>query len=412
VKTISLVSGGNVSTNPRLVSAADALHAAGHRVRVVAVDALPENAARDAAVMASRRWRLDRVNLRHGDPLGTLRRGSATLLQMASRGAYGAGVVAPGVIDRLISRYAGALTRAAAAEPADVVIGYTFGALPAAVRAAERLGALAGFDIEDLHAGELPDEPRHAALRRAIVDLERRYLPRCRTLTAASEGIADGVAEAYGVRRPFVVLNTFPLAERPREAIPRRGRLTLYWYSAVIGTDRGIEDALGAVAALDVPVELHLRGSTDPTYEARLKAEAARLGIGDRLFLWPQAPPPDLVALAGAHDVGLALEVGSTRSRRIAVTNKLLVYLLSGLAVAATDIPGQRAIMDDAPGAGFLYPPGDVAALAAGLRPLVTDPGALERAKAAARAAGERRFNWEVEAPRLVQFLEDAWGDR
>jgi glycosyltransferase involved in cell wall biosynthesis len=85
------------------------------------------------------------------------------------------------------------------------------------------------------------------------------------------------------------------------------------------------------------------------------------------------------------------------------------VYLLAGIAVAATDIPGQRAIMDQAPGAGFLYRPGDVAALTAGLGRLLGDPGLLARAKAAARAAGERRFNWETEAPRLVKYLEEAW---
>jgi glycosyltransferase involved in cell wall biosynthesis len=161
------------------------------------------------------------------------------------------------------------------------------------------------------------------------------------------------------------------------------------------------------MALLDVPVELHLRGSISPQHRAQLEARAARLGVARRLFLWPQAPPPELVSLAAQHDIGLALELGATRSRRIAVTNKLLVYLLAGIAVAATDIPGQRGILDAAPGAGFLYPPGDTAALAAGLESLLAN---LANAKAAARMAGERRFNWEAEAPRLVRYLAEAWG--
>jgi glycosyltransferase involved in cell wall biosynthesis len=394
---VCLVSSGNVSTNPRLVNAADALHAAGHDVRVVAVDALPGNAARDVAVMRHRAWRLGRVNLRRGDPIGAVNRITGAVLQKL-------------LVPHRVSRYAGLLTRAACAEPADVVIGYTFGALPAAVRAAERLGAIAGFDIEDLHAGELPDEPRYAAAQRAVADVERRYLPRCRTLTAASEGIADAVAAAYGVARPTVVLNTFPLRERPeRPVTPRSGRPSLYWYSQVIGADRGIEDAIDAMGLLDIPVELHLRGTIGDAYAAALRTRAEGVGARDRLFLWPPAPPPELVALATQHDLGLALEQGATRSRRVAVTNKLLVYLLAGIAVAATDIPGQRAIMDEAPGAGFLYRPGDVAALSGGRGRLLGDPGLLARAKAAARAAGERRFNWETEAPRLVKYLEEAW---
>jgi glycosyltransferase involved in cell wall biosynthesis len=412
VKRITLVSGGNVSTNPRVVSAADALHAAGHQVRVVAIDALPDNAARDAAIMARRTWRLDRVNLRHGETMATMRRAASTLLQAVSRRAHAAGVSAPGVVDRLVSRYVGALTRVAAAEPADVVLGYTLGALPAALRAATRLGAIAGFDIEDLHSGELPDALRDSAMQRAIVAVERRYLPRCRTLTAASDGIADGVVAAYGLPRPQVILNTFPLSERLATPAPPRSRPSLYWFSAVIGRDRGIEDALGAMAMLDVPVDLHVRGSIDSQYEAELKAHAQRLGVGDRVFLWPQAPPPELVALAGAHDIGLAIEPPVTRSRMVSVSNKLMVYFVSGIAVAATNLPGQRSAMDDAPGAGFLYSSGDVAALAAGLKPLVTDPQALARAKAASKAAAERRFNWEADGSRLVSYLEAAWGER
>jgi len=394
VTRVCLVSGGNVSTNPRLVSAADALHAAGHQIRVVAVDALPDNAERDAAVMRTRPWRLDRVNIRHGDIVGTMQRVAARVERALSRSP-----------ELARSPYLDLLTRAVTAEPADVVLGYTFGALPVAVRGAERLGALAGFDIEDLHAGELPDAPQYAAAQQVTADIERRYLPRCRTLTAASEGIADAIVAAYGVARPTVILNTFPLSDRPLTPPgPRRGRPSLYWYSAVVGTDRGIEDAVSALR--EVPADLHLRGTITPEYAARLKARAAELGVADRLYLLPQAPPPDLVALAAEHDIGLALELGATRSRCVAVTNKLLVYLLAGLAVAATDIPGQRAILDGASGAGFLYPPGDVDALVAGLRALLAD---LPRAKAASRAAGERRFNWEMEAPRLVRYLEDAW---
>lgn len=394
-KRVTLVSGGNVSTNPRLVSAADALHAAGHQIRVVAVDALPENAERDTAVMRHRSWRLDRVNLRHGDIGGFTNRAAGRLVRMVSRQP-----------ERMVSPYVDQLTRTACAQPADVVLGYTFGALPVAVRAAERLDAIAGFDIEDLHAGELPDEPRFAAALEIAEHVERRYLPRCRTLTAASDGIADAIAATYGVSRPFVVLNTFPLAERPAEPPPRAGAPSMYWYSAVIGRGRGIEDALGAMALLKRPVELHLRGTIAPEYRVQLESEATRLGVARRVFFWPQASPPELVALAAQHDVGLALELGATRSRRVAVTNKLLVYLLAGIAVAATDVPGQRAILDAAPGAGFLYPPGDSAALAAGLESLFAN---LAPARAAARAAGERRFNWEAEAPRLVRYLEGAW---
>jgi glycosyltransferase involved in cell wall biosynthesis len=173
----------------------------------------------------------------------------------------------------------------------------------------------------------------------------------------------------------------------------------------VIGPDRGVEEALRALAKLDLPVELHLRGELLPSYEGELRSLTDELGISRRVHLGPPAPPGELVALAQHHDIGLALEQPVSRNRQVCVTNKLFTYLLAGLAVAATDTVGQRGILESVPDAGFLYPPGDVDALAAGLRRLLTAPGALERARSAARRAADERYCWEVERERLVSYL-------
>jgi glycosyltransferase involved in cell wall biosynthesis len=397
VMRVCIVTSGNVSTSPRVVKEADALHAAGHTVRVVAVDALPENGERDRAVMATRAWRLDRVNLRRGDLTGFAHR------------AVGAGWRAAaqwfGLADRSVSRYLGLLADAAAAEPADLVIGHTLAGLPVAVRAAERLGVRAAFDIEDYHSGELPSEPRYARERAIVTEVEQRYLPRCARITASAPGIADAVAARYRVPRPHVVLNTFPRAERPPAArghsSPAAGRPpSLYWYSQVIGPGRGIEDAVAAVALLDLPVSLHLRGTLDPEFASQVVGRP-------KVVVVPQVPPPELVARAAEHDIGLALEQPVTENRALCVTNKLFTYMLAGLAVVATDTPGQRAVMAEARGAGLLYRAGRPDELAERLRTLLCNPSQLAACQAAAWEAADQRFNWEVESKGLVSYLED-----
>jgi glycosyltransferase involved in cell wall biosynthesis len=168
----------------------------------------------------------------------------------------------------------------------------------------------------------------------------------------------------------------------------------------VIGPGRGIEDAVAAVEMLDVPVELHLRGTLDPSFASHV--------IGrPRVVMLPQIPPPELVARAAEHDIGLALEQPVTENRALCVTNKLFTYMLAGLAVGATDTVGQREILKEAPGAGFLYPAGQPAALAAGIRRLLTDKDELAKTKAAAWNAADGRFNWEYESRGLVSYLED-----
>jgi glycosyltransferase involved in cell wall biosynthesis len=398
---VCIVTSGNVSTSPRVVKEADALCAAGHEVRVVAVDALADNGERDLAVMAGRAWALERINLRRGDGIGFFHRATGAAWRVVARQA--------GLADRWVSRYMGLFIRAVVARPADLVIGHTLAGLPVAVLAAERLGARAGFDIEDFHSGELPAGPRYDAERAIVTDVERRYLPRCARVTASSRGIADAIASRYGIARPHVVLNTFPRAERApstsasassASASSGSGRpLSLYWYSQVIGPGRGIEDAVAAVGLLDSRVQLYLRGTLDPAFASEVVGRP-------NVVILPPVPPPELVARAAEQDIGLALEQPVTENRALCVTNKIFTYMLAGLAVAATDTPGQREILMEAEGAGFLYQPGRPAELAEKIRELLADPAQLARYKAAAWEAADRRFNWDREAQGLVAYLE------
>lgn len=405
---ICIVTWAHVCNNPRVVKEADALSAAGHDVRVVAhsVDELFD--ARDAELLLTRRWALRTVATSRR--LRTGRRLALRGAQTAARVAFDAGVRTGQVRDLALNPQGAELARVAAAEPADLVIGHNLRALPAAVWAAESLGGAAGFDFEDLHSAEMPDSPAFARERTLALGVERAYAPRCAFLTASSPGIADEVERRHDVRRPKVVLNAFSLAERTptgRVARDRRGGpFSLYWFSQVVGPGRGIEEAVVATGRLGFPVELHLRGAVIPEFAERVRSLADEHGMGERLVIHPPAPPGELVPLAGEHDVGLALEQPTSLNRELCATNKIFTYLVAGLAVAATDTRGQRDVMAEAPGAGFLYPAGDPDALAQELRILLSSPGRLTEAKRAALAAAERRLCWEREAPALVAFLE------
>lgn len=409
----TLVSSAHIANNPRLVKEADALVAAGHRVRVVTPRYYAYGSARDDALMAGRVWTLHRVPLGRDVSGGRLRWAIGAAAERLARLLFALGVRAPGIVDRAVTRGLRGMVRATAQEPADVVIAHTLQALPVAGRAAGILGARLGFDIEDLHVGELADLPANA-LRRAIIgDVERRWLPRCHFLTASSDGIADEIVRLYGVSRPCVILNVFPRAELARQVAlggerPPGARVSLYWYSQVIGRGRGIEDSIRALAALPDDVHLSLRGAPDPAFLLELREQSRQLGLDARLHLLPPAAPEELVALAGQHDVGLALEQPHTRNRELCVTNKLFTYLLAGLAVVATDTEGQRAVMTEASEAGVLCPTGDADALTHALRGLATDTARLARAKRAAAAAAASRFNWERERISLVEYLTGA----
>ena len=402
-----IVTTAHISNNPRVVKEADALHDAGHEVRVVAEWNDSASALRDDALMRARSWQLQRVHVARHERASQWRWLASTVARAAARQAFDRGLFRSAVRDQAASRFVRQFARAAAAQKADVFIGHNLAALPAAIRAARRWGARVGFDLEDLHSGELPDDPSADSKRRLVTAVERRYLPECDILLASSDGIADEVAARYGVRRPRVIHNVFPTSHR-QAAVPadRRGEgISLYWYSQVIGPERGLEEAITALSMLPPTVHLHIRGRADNGYASSLEAHALRRGVWNRVHFLEVAAPEALVALAAQHDIGLALERPATLNRRLCATNKLFTYLLGGIALATTDTPGQRSIMAKAPGAGFTYPAGNAPALARGLAELVNDADKLAAAKHAAFEHATDRFCWEHERPKLLDAL-------
>lgn len=412
-RRICLVSTLHLSYNPRLMKEADALHEAGYAVRVVAMREETAKAAWDDELMTARKWRLQRIDVCRDNLPGRARWIGGGLRQRLYQRS--------GFFRRLrhgsenaLNRYFAEMCSVVSSEPADLFIAHNLQALPVAAFAARKWKARLGFDAEDFHRGEIScfDEGR-ADLRRLISGIEEKYVPSCEYLSAASDGIGAAYRATLDVPYPVTILNVFPLSERSGDTPPeelqseRRGKgLSLYWYSQVIGRDRGLEVAIEAVALMKRGVNLHIRGAWAGGYEHELLAKMKTLGVESLVHVVPPVPPEELVERAAQHDVGLALELGETENRRIAVTNKLLNYFVAGLAIAATDVPGQRGIMERALGAGFLFKPGDAKSLADRLTEWRDSPERLSAAKSRSKALGESGFCWDKEKHKIIMAVE------
>lgn len=414
-KRICLVSSLHLSYNPRLLKEADALSEAGYGVRVVAMDLEPAKASWDQRLMSSRRWRLETLNARRDNLAGRftwLKGGLRQRLHQRSAWLRARGTGR----EQALCRHFPEMCRLAGHEPADLFIGHNLEALPVAASAARRWGAKLGFDAEDFHRGEISEnDAARAPLRNLIIGIEQAYIPRCDYLSAASDGIGEAYAQALGAPKPVTILNVFPLSDRAgrtpldelQQERPEPG-LSLYWYSQVIGGDRGLHDVLKALAALPAGFHLRLRGAWARGYEGAFRKAVRALGVERRVHALPPAPPEQLIERAAQHDVGLALEPGNRPNNCLAASNKLFAYFLAGLAVAATDVPGQRAVLEAAPEAGFLFKPGDADALGRNLRRWFDSPTTLHAVKERSRSYGEAQFCWDREKMKLVAAVESA----
>jgi glycosyltransferase involved in cell wall biosynthesis len=118
----------------------------------------------------------------------------------------------------------------------------------------------------------------------------------------------------------------------------------------------------------------------------------------------------ELLSRIAEHDIGFAGETPHIRNKDLTISNKILYYLLAGLAVLASETAGQREVATHATGGVFLYPSGDASALAARLDELLESADALRQAKAAALGAAERTFCWERQEQALLESIKRALG--
>jgi mannosyltransferase len=98
-------------------------------------------------------------------------------------------------------------------------------------------------------------------------------------------------------------------------------------------------------------------------------------------------------------------------SHREAFSMALLEAMAAGCCVVAAKLPAMAEVIRDRQ-TGFLFPPGDVAALRSILEELMADPARAEQIGAAAAEDVRRRFGVEHEANALLRTYRAAWGVR
>ncbi len=103
--------------------------------------------------------------------------------------------------------------------------------------------------------------------------------------------------------------------------------------------------------------------------------------------------------------VGLALIQPSMFNYIIAQPNKMFVYMVAGLPIVASDLPGMKIIQDEE--CGILVDPGDVEAIADRIEELLQNESARLLRGGNGRKAAERDYNGEREMDRIMRFYEE-----
>jgi len=411
VNKICILTNAPVSQNPRVVKEADALAAAGFDVTVLYVQHALWTKSWDEEIIKRSKWKGRVIRLEDQEFYRKIIRYAIALrshvFRLLARFTF-KGFVAEVAFCRVFTEQ----LFMALNENAKLYIAHNPQALPVAASAARILNAQYAFDSEDLHTGEYHKNEHQSADYRLLVFLERKYLTGCVYTSAASPGIGRELADRYKIEQPLVIMNVFPLANRKlldnRKELhkePASRNLSLYWFSQIIGLDRGLADVVRAIALVE-SAELHIRGHIKDIERNKLTRLLVDTGTLSRVYLYEPLPPWKLLENIAEYDVGLSLEQPEPLNRDICVTNKLFLYLLAGIPVIATNTTGQCEILQQFPAAGFVFQSGDHVALAKIIRSLAEGPELVGRAGRAALRASETRWNWETEQQLLIKIVK------
>ena len=237
--------------------------------------------------------------------------------------------------------------------------------------------------------------------------IESRTIPNASFVTTSSAPIAEFYQERYDIR-PVVIHNVFTLPAAAPDLTGHGGSLRLYWFGQTIGPGRALEDVIDALALARLPASIDLRGRPIPSYVDALRARAAAAPAPIAIDVLPPMDPDAIVDSCRSYDIGISTEDPVIENRRRCLSNKFCAYLLGGLAVIATDTPGQRTVEREVGVGAAWYTRGDLGALAAALARWNLD-GALPCSRRAERAGRRRRIagigNIPLSASALLQLV-------
>lgn len=284
----------------------------------------------------------------------------------------------------------------------NLVIANDWRALPLAVAAKRGCGARIIYDSHEFAPEEFLDSWRWRVLaRQHVVRIEDRYIREAAAVATVSDGIADALAQRYGLVRPTVIANTPTWQET---AFRPTGRpITVLYHGAVVPR-RGLEMLIESVSLWPADFRLVIRGPAQGSFDQYLRNLATP--FRERITLEPPVPPDQLISTATHADIGIFLLSNSTMHARFAMPNKIFEYMQAGLMVISSDLPEIRKTIESS-GCGVLLSsdtPQVIAACLASLAPTHID--AHKRA-ALARA---RDLNFEAEGTKLLALVSKAAG--
>lgn len=319
---VALLTISPLAHDSRILRHAAALTKAGHDVRFIAEAPLPQQAMPfgcDVIGEQRNKW-AHRAGL-------ALRQAPATVLPASSHITYWA------------SQKRWNARRALLRFRPDLVIANDWKALPIARAAARALGSKVIYDSHELAAAEFDSSRVWKLLAQThAATIEGDNIHFADAVVTVSDPLAARLADAYRLEHaPLVVMNC---PDTPAVPFRPTGPVIEFLYQGIVAPRRGLEMLIDSLPAWPDHCRLVIRG---PDVAGMTRRLMARPAASDRRLRFESSVAPEkTVAAASASDVGLFFMEAGAAQGAVVLPNKLFEYMLAGLAMLVSDLPGVR----------------------------------------------------------------------
>ncbi len=286
----------------------------------------------------------------------------------------------------------------------DVIHAHSLPTLPLAIRLKKLTGCKVVYDCHEL---ETEVQILNSFTKPIYKRLERKHIFQCDSVVTVSDSIADWYANAYGIKRPYIVRPVPDTSWQKLEpVVDLRGRFgvpkdrPLFIYQGIL--NQTIINLL--IAAWDkVAPDRHIVfmgfGAGKPTVEEAAHAKP-------NIHFIPAVAPEDLLRYTAGADAGFDYRDPSNLSWRYTIPNKVMEYWTAGIPLVTDGIGVELDRIIKQTGAGWC-----VDRNAETLSNWVNSVSLQEIAQAAERTrVFAKTLSWQHEADEMRKAYEEALG--
>lgn len=239
--------------------------------------------------------------------------------------------------------------------------------------------------------------------------VEQKYIRHADAVITVNPVIANRLATKYSIPDPLVIYNVPELQKNTvpvdlHKQLDLAPKVKIVVYQGSWNDSRAVPELIVCIEFLPSDYALVLFLTAPQKQMSELQSLARAHHLTPRVFFHDPVPFDDLIKYNMASAVGVIPFKGTNENNRLASPNKLFEFMMSGLPIAATNLPVMgRLIRENR--LGELFADTKPKTMAAAIRKVCESP-AYREMRRNARQAAEQRFNWAIEAKKLLALYD------